>query len=1066
MSTAKSDVKGRLGAGGKIDIFGASSIGDDIYKPGIVCSLIMAFRSGIEKYAVISGGSMSFGGVAGSIKNGGIAYGTNVTLNDAITKQFKTDLCRSDASTTIFDFASEFRNLKDVSSGLTALPGTGSVTTSGKDAVFKFSGSTSIEVFALSSTQLSSLSAVSLSGTPSSGIQAIVINVNGILSPDVQILGFNMSALAKYQTKVIWNFGSSVSTVKLESTTLEGMALMPYSSVLANSSLINGNMYGKSFVGAAEFQNTGFNGCLKPPTSTTTSTITKTATVSPVATASPAFNSSNPGSQLIDQWAISGVPALVDPSSPISSAKTDEEKFSASEKLLSEMVVKDDSLRLWFTEILPTQYKDSSDFPESQLSQNLDLRPHPEVKGDGVDANGVLSITQYKFFNWGATVKNTFQVAFFPRTVKSVQEIVKWSKANSLRVRCSGYRHTWSDFFGDNDQVLISFVFPGNLGPPTVHAKRNYPENQLHLIEPQFEKYGAGCFRFGAAVTNEMLLTYVLERKDYTIPINVIMTEITLGGSNAPICHGSGINSKTLSDLVVALEIVNVNGDVIVIDDPAVLKAAAGAFGVLGPVVNLVLKLDPMGVAFLQPRVAPKADAIPRVTQGPKWDRFVEDANKYYSEWFWFAENENCWINCWNKKLLSEVDPKTISDFPGEWGTGIQNFFLYVLNLSTRSFFKLLPGKVQAKLVSFAGMAALPNKNITTLLPNALHFQRGINNARVSNMEYEFRIPPLASDPTKPDFSICSAAWWATIDAAENSIDTPMRLAIEMRITRDSNILLAPQRGNTLGTCSVEFLTIPTVPKVHWDAYRQKVLDAWMKIGDQYGVPIRPHWAKEWMGLKVSNKATGGVSVPVEQYLKTLYSNEIGEFKSTIETFAAGRGFTFADCMERFSNGYFQFFFGDNSTVLPEPSLGFAKEATIVVYGKGTTPVTLSVAKIIDTDGNGADDLNRTPIVKTSTLAQNGDSIVQITVSPGRLDGLNLVITRGSMTHKISYPLAVSAAYVLTDDDQLVPLPKWVDTVGEATAAAWWVGVKAVLEDVLKALGDWSLIEKWKVPST
>ena len=67
--------------------------------------------------------------------------------------------------------------------------------------------------------------------------------------------------------------------------------------------------------------------------------------------------------------------------------------------------------------------------------------------------------------------------------------------------------------------------------------------------------------------------------RKYTIPLNVIMSEITFGGSNAPICHGAGLRNKTLSDLVYEIEFVNANGELQKVNDSNQLKAAAGCFG-------------------------------------------------------------------------------------------------------------------------------------------------------------------------------------------------------------------------------------------------------------------------------------------------------------------------------------------------------------------------------------------------------------------------------------------------------------------------------------------------------
>jgi hypothetical protein len=70
------------------------------------------------------------------------------------------------------------------------------------------------------------------------------------------------------------------------------------------------------------------------------------------------------------------------------------------------------------------------------------------------------------------------------------------------------------------------------------------------------------------------------------------LNRITAGGANAPICHGAGITHDTLSDLVRQIEYVDANGDVQAISDPQQLKAAAGAFGLLG-MHHFLLKQPP-----------------------------------------------------------------------------------------------------------------------------------------------------------------------------------------------------------------------------------------------------------------------------------------------------------------------------------------------------------------------------------------------------------------------------------------------------------------------------------------
>jgi hypothetical protein len=180
---------------------------------------------------------------------------------------------------------------------------------------------------------------------------------------------------------------------------------------------------------------------------------------------------------------------------------------------------------------------------------------------------------------------------------------------------------------------------------------------------------GHAYCKIGAGTTNEQFREWCFDHRMLCIPFNVIMVEITFGGSNAPICHGSGFSSKTLSDLVMEVEYVDAKGHLQRINDPRELRAASGCFGLLGIVVSLTLLLDEMGVARMMPVAIDVALAIPpprgypipaaiasqmakhnitdhdlEVARGEFIRRCRED---YYLEWFWFPYNEKCWVNTW-----------------------------------------------------------------------------------------------------------------------------------------------------------------------------------------------------------------------------------------------------------------------------------------------------------------------------------------------------------------------------------------------------------------------------------
>jgi hypothetical protein len=165
-------------------------------------------------------------------------------------------------------------------------------------------------------------------------------------------------------------------------------------------------------------------------------------------------------------------------------------------------------------------------------------------------------------------------------------------------------------------------------------------------------------------------------------------------------------------------------------------------------------------------------------------------------------------------------------------------------------------------------------------------------------MELEIPIPPRADDPSHPDWTVCQRAWWSVVSNVCTRKDAPMRVALEMRITADSRVIMAPQFGNKFGTCSIEILTTPNVPQEDWLAFMQEIADVWDSYTDPGGskLNVRPHWAKEWQGLRFRG-------MPVREYLKTVaYKDRIPEFKLQLQAIASAGGYTLMDQQRMFSN--------------------------------------------------------------------------------------------------------------------------------------------------------------------
>jgi len=228
---------------------------------------------------------------------------------------------------------------------------------------------------------------------------------------------------------------------------------------------------------------------------------------------------------------------------------------------------------------------------------------------------------------------------------------------------------------------------------------------------------------------------------------------------------------------------------------PDLVKAASGCFGLIGVVTHLTLEFDPMSCALMEPRKLPVVEAVPPPPELNYEDiplplrpekpltvaqrkRYQEDFEKRantsdYAEWFWFPYSQESWVNTWKKTSSLEgaqaypSDAKTILQV---FGTIMMNIAQNAVSLARASEF--LPEK-QTQFLSeeppedrwrrswltdiHLAWLAMQNLDdigengspIKTWLPDALHFQRGVQNIRVRDLEVE--IPVSSARFTRND---------------------------------------------------------------------------------------------------------------------------------------------------------------------------------------------------------------------------------------------------------------------------------------------------------------------------
>jgi hypothetical protein len=267
--------------------------------------------------------------------------------------------------------------------------------------------------------------------------------------------------------------------------------------------------------------------------------------------------------------------------------------------------------------------RDPSDAMQDLVNILRKANGHPIVKeGDGKSMNYI----KQEFENWGKNVETNSILTFVPRTKAGLCSLVKWAKFTKKSIRASGFRHSWSSITVDDDQILVSLL-PLKQVQTLPSFELPYDDtNDLQGIE-LLDKYVTEngekkrLCKIGSGTTNEQFREFVMDKweKDptnsknewWTLPLNVIMVEITCGGSNGPVCHGSGKSTTTLSDLVAAIEFVNANGELQIVDDPLQLKSVSGCFGMLGIVTSITMKLDALTFARMIPKKKRLALTIP-----------------------------------------------------------------------------------------------------------------------------------------------------------------------------------------------------------------------------------------------------------------------------------------------------------------------------------------------------------------------------------------------------------------------------------------------------------------------
>jgi len=302
-------------------------------------------------------------------------------------------------------------------------------------------------------------------------------------------------------------------------------------------------------------------------------------------------------------------------------------------------------------------------------------------------------------------------------------------------------------------------------------------------------------------------------------------------------------------------------------DNEERFRAVVGSLGLFGILVSVDFHLlKGKHIARFNPKAVIKDAGIPRV--GDPREQLVKeyenDAQRFYSEWFWFPGSEKIWINCWDEEISEQAKIET---YPGHWQATEEA----VLTRLSNVLHVLGPHPaLQTSIFSNSAMLFLPTVPMNLHLCDALHFRRGIHTIPVQDVEAEIEIPEKNG---KPDLDFVREIWWAAIDAIDeekNKGNYPVRVALEMRLMSGSKTYMAGQYGNKY-TCSIEVLSF--LDAREFLGFAEGLVDRWYRISKLRGCKLRLHWGKQW------TKVNGMEYI---DYLKIEMKDQLERFKKEV----------------------------------------------------------------------------------------------------------------------------------------------------------------------------------------
>lgn len=400
-------------------------------------------------------------------------------------------------------------------------------------------------------------------------------------------------------------------------------------------------------------------------------------------------------------------------------------------------------------------------------------------------------IPGYEWQNWNENLECTADL-YRPRDLSQLREAVRRAASNG-RIRPVGNSCAWSPLVPTRGSLL---------GLEKLNRVREVNRSgPLPTIKVET----------GASMREVVRYT---KQHGITLISPTIFQGISIGGAIAVAAHGTGLETSTMSDEVVALTLVDARGDVheLTAADGELFNAARCSLGALGIVHDVTLRCWPEFHLHVEDRLIPRDQVLAGIDDILATYEFVE--------LYWFPFNDTMWC-----KLMSRT---TEPDDPTTFAQRVKFVFDYALTfLSCRAIIPLVARAAPELTPAFMKLA--PTFAMTpgvTVEPASREFHYQQAYPKCWDMSYGV---PLADS---------AEAWRRTMALIEQfgrDDKYPVNMVVHCRFIGPSAALLAPAYGRAI--CDIEVVTDQNTPGI------EPFYDAWAR--EMLHIPgARPHWGK------------------------------------------------------------------------------------------------------------------------------------------------------------------------------------------------------------------------------